>query len=341
MIQVKQLAEVGVGAWDAYVSANPDATFFHRGGWREVLEQGVGLRTHFLCAVDDGVIQGILPLAEVRSALFGSSIVSLPFCVYGGLVASSAAAASALDDAAQALAHTRRVGHLEYRNRERAHADWPAKTLYVTFRKGIEADHDANMEAIPRKQRRMVRQGIKAELVSEVDSDNRRFFPTYAWNVHRLGTPVFGRRYFDALRRVFGGDCEVLTVSRHGQTVASVMSFYFRDEVLPYYGGGLATARQHAAYDFMYWEVMRRAADRGCRVFDYGRSKLDSGSYDFKKNWGFEPQPLYYECKLIRARAVPQNNPQNPRYQNLIKLWQRLPLPVANAVGPYLARNLG
>lgn len=341
MIQVKQLAEVGVGAWDAYVSANPDATFFHRGGWREVLEQGVGLRTHFLCAVDDGVIQGILPLAEVRSALFGSSIVSLPFCVYGGLVASSAAAASALDDAAQALAHTRRVGHLEYRNRERAHPEWPAKTLYVTFRKAIEADHDANMEAIPRKQRRMVRQGIKAELVSEIDSDNRRFFPTYAWNVHRLGTPVFGRRYFDALRRVFGGDCEVLTVSRHGQTVASVMSFYFRDEVLPYYGGGLATARQHAAYDFMYWEVMRRATEDGRRLFDFGRSKHGTGSFAFKKNWGFEPTPLRYGFRLRRGDAVPDVNPLNPKYRLFIAAWKRLPVPVANLIGPWIVRGLG
>ena len=340
-MQVTAIDDVGAGAWDDYVRGHPQGTFFHLSGWREVLRQGVGMRTRFLCAVQDGQVHGVLPLAEVSSVLFGSAIVSLPFCVYGGMVASDAAAATALDEAAQTFARTRRVGHLEYRLSEPMHADWPAKTLYVTFRKPIEADHDANMEAIPRKQRRMVRQGIKAELVSELDADNDRFFRTYAWNVHRLGTPVFGRRYFDVLRRVFGADCEVLTVTRHGQTVASVMSFYFRDQVLPYYAGGLASAREHAAYDFMYWEVMRRAADRGCRLFDYGRSKIDSGSYSFKKNWGFEPQPLYYECKLVRARAVPQNNPQNPRYQNLIKLWQRLPLPVANAIGPYLARSLG
>lgn len=340
-MDVKRLSDVGAVAWDAFVAECPQATFFHRSGWKEVLEQGVGLRTHFLCAVQGDQIQGVLPLAEVRSLLFGSAIVSLPFCVYGGIAANRAAASAALDDAAQALAQDRRVGHLEYRNLAPHHPEWPAKTLYVTFRKSIDADSDVNMEAIPRKQRRMVRQGMKAELASEIDADNRRFFATYSWNVHRLGTPVFGRRYFDTLRRVFGDDCEVLTVTRHGQTVASVMSFFFRDEVLPYYGGGFASAREHAAYDFMYWEVMRRAAERGCRVFDYGRSKVGSGSYSFKKNWGFEPQPLYYECKLIRARAVPQNNPQNPRYQGFIKLWRRLPLRVANVIGPYLARNLG
>lgn len=340
-MDIRRLEEIGAGPWDAFVACCPEATFFHRSGWKEVLEQAVGLRTHFLCAVADGDIQGVLPLAEVRSLLFGSSLVSLPFCVYGGIAATGDAAVVALDRAAQDLATSLRVGHLEYRNTAPQHSEWPTKNLYVTFRKPIDADPDVNMEAIPRKQRRMVRQGMKAELVTEIDPENDRFFATYSWNVHRLGTPVFGRRYFDALRRVFAQDCEVLTVSHEGQAVASVMSFFFRDEVLPYYGGGFASAREYSAYDFMYWEVMRRAAERGYRLFDFGRSKLDSGSYSFKKNWGFEPRPLYYECKLIRARQVPENNPQNPRYQRFIKLWQRLPLPVANVIGPYLARSLG
>ncbi|MGK2941389.1 MAG: FemAB family XrtA/PEP-CTERM system-associated protein [Immundisolibacter sp.] len=340
-MEVKRLDDELLGPWNAFVEACPEATFFHRSGWKRVLEQAFGLRTHFLCALSNGRIEGVLPLAEVRSVLFGSSLVSLPFCVYGGLAVSSESAGLALDQAAQELAQSLRVGHLEYRNLAPRHPHWPTRSGYVTFCKQIDADPDVNMEAIPRKQRRMVRQGMKAGLVSELDAGNDRFFSAYSWNVHRLGTPVFGRRYFDTVREVFGEDCQVLTVSHHGETVASVMSFFFRDQVLPYYGGGFASAREYAAYDFMYWEVMRRAAEQGCRRYDFGRSKLDSGSYSFKKNWGFEPQPLHYECKLIRARAVPQNNPQNPRYQRLIKLWQRLPLPVANILGPYLSRSLG
>jgi len=120
-----------------------------------------------------------------------------------------------------------------------------------------------------------------------------------------------------------------------------VLSFYFRDEVLPYYAGDAEAARDLAANDFKYWELMRRAVARGCTLFDYGRSKLDTGSYSFKKNWGFEPEPLAYEYALLTRSDVPQNNPLNPKYRMFIAMWKRLPRPVANALGPHIVRNLG
>jgi FemAB-related protein (PEP-CTERM system-associated) len=168
-----------------------------------------------------------------------------------------------------------------------------------------------------------------------------RFFAAYSHSVHRLGTPVFSKHYFEALKAVFGPDCEVQTVTLEGRLIASVMSFYFRDEVLPYYGGGTDQAREVAGNDFMYWELMRRACERGLRVFDYGRSKQGTGSFDFKKNWGFEPQGLNYEYRLVRGKRVPEVNPLNPKYRLMIKMWQRLPLALANRIGPLVARNLG
>ena len=149
-------------------------------------------------------------------------------------------------------------------------------------------------------------------------------------------------RYFEALRGTFGGACEVLTVlDAQGRPVSGVLSFYFRDEVLPYYAGDLESARELAANDFKYWDLMRRACERGVRVFDYGRSKRDTGSFHFKKNWGFEPTPLAYEYKLFKREAIPQNNPANPKYRAMIAVWRRLPRSVANALGPSIVRNLG
>jgi FemAB-related protein (PEP-CTERM system-associated) len=284
---------------------------------------------------------GVLPLAEVKSLVFGHTLVSLPFCVYGGIAARNERAWHALDAAACALAERLRVDHLEYRSATPRHPDWAHSDLYVTFRKPIDPDVERNLLEIPRKQRAMVRKGIKAGLESEIDAGVERFFAAYADSVHRLGTPVFSRRYFQILRDVFGPDCEVLTVTRDGGLVASVMSFYFRDEVLPYYGGGTEQAREVAGNDFMYWELMRRACERGLRVFDYGRSKQGTGSFDFKKNWGFEPQPLHYEYLLVRGKRVPELNPLNPKYHLLIKLWQRLPLPLANLIGPHIVKSLG
>jgi FemAB-related protein (PEP-CTERM system-associated) len=126
-----------------------------------------------------------------------------------------------------------------------------------------------------------------------------------------------------------------------GRPLSSVLSFYFRDEVLPYYAGDAEAARELAANDFKYWELMRRAAARGYRLFDFGRSKVGTGSFSFKKNWGFVPQPLSYEYRLYRRDEVPQNNPLNPKYRAFIALWRRLPRPVANALGPHIVRNLG
>ncbi|MHB1332197.1 MAG: FemAB family XrtA/PEP-CTERM system-associated protein [Sulfuriferula sp.] len=340
-MNVRRMEPADATRWDAFVQACPEATFFHRAGWAEVIERAFGHRTHFLLVEAGGEIQGVLPLAEINSRLFGHSLSALPFCVYGGPAASSPEARNVLDLAAQKLAAELRVEHLEYRNRTPFHTDWPGKDLYVTFRKEIDPEVERNMTAIPRKQRAMVRKGIKAGLVSEIDADTQDFFHAYSSSVHRLGTPVFSRNYFQVLKQVFGGDCEVLTIRLDGRVISSVMNFYFRDEVLPYYGGGTAEARNLAGNDFMYWEVMRRACEKGCRVFDYGRSKLGTGSYDFKKNWGFEPQPLYYEYQLVRGQNVPDHNPLNPKYRLFIKAWQRMPLALANMIGPHIVKNLG
>ncbi|HZR04071.1 MAG TPA: FemAB family XrtA/PEP-CTERM system-associated protein, partial [Burkholderiales bacterium] len=231
--------------------------------------------------------------------------------------------------------------YLEVRNRTRQQRGWPTQDLYVTFRKALLPDIEANMLAIPRKQRAMVRKGIKAGLRSEIDDSIDRFFQLYTDNVHRHGTPPFPKSYFTELKRTFGDAVEVLTVvDAGGRPVSAVMSFYFRDEVLPYYAGDRVEARDLAANDFKYWELMRRACEGGVRVFDYGRSKRGTGSFDFKKNWGFEPEELSYEFQLFGRTTIPQNNPLNPRYQLFIRTWRRLPRPIANFLGARLVRHL-
>jgi FemAB-related protein (PEP-CTERM system-associated) len=187
----------------------------------------------------------------------------------------------------------------------------------------------------------MVRKGISSGLTSVIDDDISRFYEVYAESVRNLGTPVFPKKLFQVLTEVFGDNCEILSIEHQGRIVSSVMSFYFRNEVLPYYGGGTAEARDLYANDFMYWEVMRQAVDRGVEVFDYGRSKIGTGAYRFKTHWGFEPTPLHYEYELIGSESVPDVNPLNPKYQMFIAAWKRLPLPVSNFIGPYLARSLG
>ncbi len=341
-VTVRPFATADAQRWDAFVERCPGATFFHLIGWREILAGVLRHRPHYLLAERDGTIVGVLPLAEVRSRLFGHSLTSLPFCVYGGPAADAADADDALVDAAVALARSLGVGHLELRNRVVKRPGWPHQDLYVTFRKELEPDVEANLIAIPRKQRAMVRKGARHGLRSAIDETVDRFFALYADNMHRHGTPPLGKSYFARLRAVFGERCEVLTVEDSGgAAVSSVMSFYFRDEVLPYYAGDSVRARDQAANDFKYWELMRRACERGLRVFDYGRSKRGTGSFDFKHNWGFVPVPLAYEFHLLGSHTIPEHNPLNPKYRVFIAMWKRLPRFAANRLGPHIARSLG
>ena len=339
--EVCELQANDFSRWDAFVESCPEATFFHRVGWKTVLERAFGHTTHFLFAQRDGKIQGVLPLGHIRSLLFGNSLISTPFCVYGGVAAINNEARIALTEAGVKLAEQLRVDYFELRHRESQNPEWPRKDLYVTFRKPIDPDPEKNLLAIPRKQRAVVRKAINADLVSVIDQEIDRFFYAYSASVRNLGTPVFARKYFQILREVFGEACEILTIEHHGQVVSSVMSFYFRNEVLPYYGGGTTEARDLKANDFMYWELMRRAAERGIQIFDYGRSKQDTGSYSFKKHWGFEPQPLHYEVKLVKAHEIPEVNPLNPKYRFFIQAWQKLPLSVSQWIGPFISKNLG
>lgn len=345
MLRIKHLEQSDAAStlrWDAFVAGCPEATFFHRAAWQKIITEVFRHNAYFLYVEDEGGIRGILPLAHVRSLLFGNALIALPFAVYGGIAAVDEEAVKELEIAAQALARSLGVDHLEFRNLTLRHPEWPSQDLYVTFRKAIQPEIEDNMLAIPRKQRAMVRKGIKNGLVSAVDRNTDRFFALYADNVHRHGTPALPKRYFDVLLQVFGSDCEVLTVSGpDGRLLSSVLSFYFRDEVLPYYAGDDESARHLAANDFKYWELMRRACEGGLKVFDYGRSKQGTGSFAFKKNWGFEPQPLHYEYCLYKHDAIPQNNPNNPKYRLFIEAWRRMPIGLANRLGPHIVRNLG
>ena len=340
-VEVRALDKADEARWDAFVATCPEASFFHRAAWRDVIEDSFGKTCHFLYAERAGEIVGVLPLVHAKSRLFGNSLISTGFTVGGGPAVVDTAAREALDARAVALADSLDVDYLEYRTGTATHPGWSSKPdLYVLFKKEIDPDPEKNMQAIPRKQRAMVRKGIKAELRSVLDDDTERLFTIYAESVRNLGTPVVPPRYFRNLKRAFGHDCDIVTVLDGERAVASVMNFYFRDTVLPYYGGGTAAARDVAGNDFMYWEVMRRAAERGFRVFDYGRSKRGTGAFAFKKNWGFEPTPLTYEFYLRRGTDIPDINPLNPKYRIFIAAWQRLPLALANRIGPLIARDL-
>ena len=300
-VTIKQLGDAEVNAWNRFVEASDESTFFHLAQWREIFQRVLGHRSYYLYASREGQIEGIFPLVQVKSTLFGNALISVPFGVYGGCIADNDEVYRDLTNHAVELARELQVDYVEVRETAASTLDWENKDLYVTFIKPLAASEEENFKSIPRKQRAMVRKAIAYGLTSEWDKNIDRFYSMYSESVRNLGTPVLSKKYYQSLLETFKEQCSVLTIIDHGKPVASVLSFYFKDQVLPYYGGGTSAARASNANDFMYWELMRLSLEQGVKVFDFGRSKNGAGSFRFKKHWGFEPQPLYYRFHLATS----------------------------------------
>jgi FemAB-related protein (PEP-CTERM system-associated) len=331
---------------DAYVMQHPDSTPFHLTAWLKGVEAGTG--QHAACLLAEtvtGVIEGVLPVHAVGSPLFGRALVSTGFAVGGGILAVSQGVAERLAEAAWELAKARKCPTVELRGGALPHGLWIIKSnAHANFARPLTPDDEAELLAIPRKQRAEVRKGLDKGLVVETGNTQRDrdwHYRVYSESVRNLGTPVFPKALMAEVLRGFGNDADILTVLSDGKPVASVLSLYHKGVVMPYWGGGVFEARALRANDVMYYALMNHARRRGCVAFDFGRSKVGSGAFNFKKNWGFEPQLLSYAVRTADGAEPRDINPNSPKYKAQIALWQKLPLPVANFLGPWISKGLG
>jgi len=332
---------------ERYVAAHGDGTPFHRPAWLQGTARGTSNEAAVLLAERHGEIAGLIPLLDVQSPLFGRALVSSGFGVGGGLLADGPGDARALLAGVEELAARRSISTVELRGglMPDGRAGWRVRhDSHCGFAAPLAADDEAQLLWIPRKQRAEVRKGLAEDLTVEIGRDEAAraaHYAVYAQSVRNLGTPVFPRSLFAEVLESFGEDADILTIRHRGLAVASVLSLYHRGTVMPYWGGGVFAARQLRANDRMYYELMLHARRRGCTRFDFGRSKTGSGPYAFKRNWGFEPEPLGYASWTAPGAEPRDADPTSHKHQALIALWKRLPLPLANAVGPLIARGLG
>jgi FemAB-related protein (PEP-CTERM system-associated) len=338
-VVVRELAPADCANWDAFAGAHPYGSPFHLQAWRRSIEESFGYKSCYVLAVEGDRLRAVLPLFLVRNVLVKKALISSPFAVYGGILADSNEAATAVYEYVRKKAHALGVQYLELRN---AHAGMcvgePNISRYVTFTQAIRPSEEAILEAIPRKTRYMVRKALKHDYSCRVTEDLTHFEALYSENLRRLGTPSFPHRYFASLLRNFKGSIDVREYWLHDRPVAAVLSFYFRDQVLPYYGAADPAFNAFSPSNFMYFDLMRWAGQNGYSAFDFGRSKKDSGSYEFKVHWGMQERELPYEMLLVRRKSLPNFSPQNPSYQLPIRIWRKLPLGVTRALGPMLVR---
>lgn len=328
-------------AWDAFVLSSPHGTFFHLSAWKTVIEEALGRRCHYLLARSGGRIRGVYPLSSARSLLFGNCLVSLPLAVYGGVCAEDEETYQALLSAGAKLGASLNAAYVEMRNAaEPFPSDLPSRDLYVTFTQELAPGPDALMKRLPRDTRYAIRKSLKAGLDWTEDVALMDFYDVLAQSFRDLGTPVFPKNLFRVIQREFPRDCRVFGVRKDGELIASVLCFYFKDQVLPYYAGARPEHFRHAPNNFMYWNLICQSHREGLRTFDFGRSKQGTGAFHFKSSWAMEVRPLPYRYQLITAKEAPQVSPVDGKFKLAVSVWKRLPLKVATALGPSVIRRI-
>jgi FemAB-related protein (PEP-CTERM system-associated) len=329
-------------SWDAFVQSHPEATGYHLWAWRDVFRQAFGHETIYLAATRGGVIVGILPIVVLDTWAFGRFGVSLPFVNYGGVVSSEEEAARALVEEASRIAAARRWKHLEIRHLDQRFPQLAPKRHKVAMYLPLAADETRLFEQIDRKVRNLVRKAQKNNFDTAQGGVERlgEFYEVFARNMRDLGTPVYAPSFFEAVLRAFPDRARLHLVLDKAAPVAASLTFAWRDMVEVPWASSLKEYRAQSPNMLLYWEMLRAAVADGHKTFDFGRSTPDEGTFQFKRQWGAEPRPMCWEYWLPAGQSLPDQSPKNSKFATAISLWQKLPLGVANAVGPHIVRGI-
>jgi FemAB-related protein (PEP-CTERM system-associated) len=343
-LTVEELTPPFEAAWDRYVRSAPAGTFFHQLGWRWLVERVFGHRAHYLLARRGEAITGVLPLFEMKSLLFGHSLVSIPFAIGGGVAADDPEAAAGLVRRARELAERLRVDYLELRSEQPVAGDLLTKDLYVTFRADLQEGEEAWLQRMDRKRRQMMNYVAKDKAGFSWTTAGLEelplFYRMFSESMRHHGTPVYPRLFLEEILDRFPAQTNLFFVHHEGRPVAGVLNLFFRDVIMPFYAGADRTVRPRGVDDYMYLSILRWGRENGFRTFDFGRSKRGTGAYEFKARWGMTEVPLAYQYHLVRAKGLPNVSPANPKYQAVIGAWKRLPLPLTRLLGPQIIRRI-
>ncbi len=329
--------------WDEYVSREPHATGYHMIGWRRVVEETFGHATMYFSAMDEqGHVRGVLPLVLLSSKMFGRFLVSLPFVNYGGILANDDETKAGLIDTAIQYAVEIRATHMELRQVESLGLALPSSYRKVTMKLPLPDDFETLWKQFPSKLRSQIRRGQKDGMSVRFGSMDclDEFYSVFARCMRDLGTPVYSKTFFGAILRIFPEETRICLVCRNGETLAAGFLYGFRTSLeIPWAASDKRFSRL-APNMLLYGSVLEHACKEGFREFDFGRSTPDTGTYRFKEQWGAQPQQLHWHYWIENGGELPRLNPQNPKYDLAIKAWQKLPLAVANRLGPHIVKYL-
>ena len=334
--------EQDASCWDRFVEINARACTYHRYGWRRVIEQQFGHETYYWIARTDNDVVGVLPTVRLRSRLFGDFLVSLPYFTYGGAVATSGLVEQSLMTHACEQALSMGVSHVEFRDLQSREGWTNVRTDKVSMWLPLPSSVDEMWSSLKSERRNRIKKPQKEGATTvagglELLDD---FYSVFTRNMRDLGTPVYGRDFFEAMIREFPNDIVMLSTRYQGNPVAAALLMKHKTSMeIPW----VSSVRDfnHLSFNILlYWECLKTAIEAGKSTFDFGRSSVGSGTYTFKERWGAKPEQLYWHYWLGPGQKMPNLTPKNPKFQLAVKMWQKLPLPVANRLGPHIVRNL-
>lgn len=329
--------------WDEFVARQTDATLYHDWRWRGIIEAVSGRACTYLAATDArGTWQGVLPLARLKSFAFGDFLVSLPYVNYAGVLAPDAAISATLANHAADLAQQLGCRHLELRQTAPVLAAWPTRTDKVSMWLPLPGDPDLLFKGFDSKLRAQIRRPTKEG--ATCTSGGREllddFYGVFAANMRDLGTPVYARQLFARILDAFPEQARLFVVRLADKPVAAGLVLGYRNRLEIPWASSLRSVNRIGANMLLYWSVLEFAVREGYGTFDFGRCTRDSGTFRFKRQWGAEPVGLHWHYWVRGNNEMPRLNHSNPKFALATRIWQRLPLPVANLIGPGIVRSL-
>ena len=335
-------SDVPAAEWDAYVTNQPASTLYHLAAWRDIIGRAFGHRTVQLAAITERQVVGVLPLVLFSTPLFGRFAVSMPFLNYGGILADTPEAEHALLAAGIAAARAARGSHLELRHTRRMFDALPVQMHKVSMLLPLAPSVEAQWTALDRKLRNQIRKAEKSNLLVRCGGAELLdpFYDVLAENMRDLGSPVQSQRFYEEILRALPGRSRILSVWLENRPVAASFVLSHRDRMEVPWASSLRRFNPLCANVLLYWEMLKLAIGQGMATFDFGRSTPHEGTYQFKAQWGAEPQPLYWEYWLAEGAQLADRSPANPKFSRAIAIWQKLPVPVTRLVGPLIVRGI-
>ena len=341
MRRVVEYSESHRELWTNFVNRSPNASIAHQIGFRKVIEDGLGMTAKYLAVHLDDRLTGILPLFKVKTWWNAVYLVSVPWLDYGGICADDDESERLLLDEAKRLANREGANFIELRSEHKSHQQLVDYSHRVTFLMELSAGADAIWTGFDPKLRNQVRKSQNSGLTVQYGGLELldEFYKVFAWKMHELGTPVWGKKLFAGVLTEFSDSVELALVKKDSETVTGALVLRFKDRM---YVPSAASYRQYlkqCPYHALYWNTIGRAIEKGCKYFDFGRSSVNSSTYNFKKQWVEVATPLEWQYSLHRVSEVPEINPGNPKYSFAKWIWSRMPLPLANLLGPAVIKN--